>query len=314
MDEDLLEDSRNRITTWLQERGYWRARVSYSRRQTDDRPRGRLHDRAWPRVPRAVAADRRRTGAARGVPPAAHRDRDRLIPSCRPCWRQASWRSRSCTRTAVFRRRASSRHSSTSVPRRSRLTCRATWRFASGSPRALARPSRRITFEGVQALDETALRSALTMAPGPAVLVGRGRGEPRSRAATLPRRGVPSGADRGAARQRCRHRCHRRDVRARRGPPDDRRSHPRGRQRPHQRGHHPPRASHRQAGSPTVSAACSRASGASRPWACSAVSGSSTSVRPTSAARDVVITVEEAPVTTVGYGAGLQGGQRLRSV
>ena len=29
---------------------------------------------------------------------------------------------------------------------------------------------------------------------------------------------------------------------------------------------------------------------------------------------DVVITVEEAPVTTVGYGAGLQGGQRLRSV
>ncbi len=30
--------------------------------------------------------------------------------------------------------------------------------------------------------------------------------------------------------------------------------------------------------------------------------------------RDVVITVEEAPVTTVGYGAGLQGGQRLRSV
>ena len=34
VDEDLLEDSRNRITAWLQERGYWRARVSYSRRQT----------------------------------------------------------------------------------------------------------------------------------------------------------------------------------------------------------------------------------------------------------------------------------------
>lgn len=35
VDEDLLEDSRARITTWLQERGYWRARVAYSRRQTD---------------------------------------------------------------------------------------------------------------------------------------------------------------------------------------------------------------------------------------------------------------------------------------
>ncbi|MCC6165321.1 MAG: BamA/TamA family outer membrane protein [Acidobacteria bacterium] len=37
VDEDLLEDSRNRIVTWLQERGYWRARVSYTRRQTDNR-------------------------------------------------------------------------------------------------------------------------------------------------------------------------------------------------------------------------------------------------------------------------------------
>ncbi len=35
VDEDLLEDSRNRIVTWLQERGYWRARVSYTRRPTD---------------------------------------------------------------------------------------------------------------------------------------------------------------------------------------------------------------------------------------------------------------------------------------
>jgi len=35
VDEDLLEDSRARITSWLQGRGYWRARVSYSRRQTD---------------------------------------------------------------------------------------------------------------------------------------------------------------------------------------------------------------------------------------------------------------------------------------
>ncbi|HTV03408.1 MAG TPA: BamA/TamA family outer membrane protein, partial [Luteitalea sp.] len=31
-------------------------------------------------------------------------------------------------------------------------------------------------------------------------------------------------------------------------------------------------------------------------------------------AHDVIVTVEEAPVTTIGYGAGLQGGQRLRTV
>ena len=35
VDEDLLEDSRARIVTWLRERGYWRAEVSYARQVTE---------------------------------------------------------------------------------------------------------------------------------------------------------------------------------------------------------------------------------------------------------------------------------------
>lgn len=51
VDEDLLEDSRARIVTYLQERGYWRARVDYVRRETPAGfdvvftiARGRLYD------------------------------------------------------------------------------------------------------------------------------------------------------------------------------------------------------------------------------------------------------------------------------
>ena len=113
VDEDLLEDSRNRITAWLQERGYWRARVSYSRRQTPTGlevvftiARGRVYRvrsvliggaQALPEAS-APAASRDRTG--RSVRAVGAGGRDRVDHA-------------GCTRTAVFRRLASSRRSST---------------------------------------------------------------------------------------------------------------------------------------------------------------------------------------------------------
>ena len=113
VDEDLLEDSRNRITTWLQERGYWRARVSYSRRQTPTGlevvftvARGRVY-----RVRSVVI------GGAQALPEASLRQRIAIEPDDAVRAVSAGGRHRgdhaAVPEQRLSRRRASSRRSST---------------------------------------------------------------------------------------------------------------------------------------------------------------------------------------------------------
>ena len=245
VDEDLLEDSRNRITAWLQERGYWRARVSYSRRQTPTGlevvftiARGRVY-----RVRSVVI------GGVQALPEATLRQRVAIEPgdpfapsvlsagiaSITQLYQNSGFPAARVEQALVD---VSAPSLSPDVPGDLEIRLRVTegTRATVSAHHVRGRAGTRRGRIAVRA----------DAGAWPAFFVGRRRGEPRSRPAALPGRGIPPGTDRGAARQRRRHRCHRRDVRPRRGAPDDRRSHPRGRQRPHQRGHHPPRASHRQ--------------------------------------------------------------------
>ena len=97
----------------------------------------------------------------------------------------------------------------------------------------------------------------------------------------------------------------------RRGPADDRRAHLHHRQPPH------------DPGSSRGSCSCRRASpwaggSASRAGAASSALGlfrriQITRCRTGAAARDVLVTVEEAPATTIGYGGGLEASRLLRA-
>ncbi len=311
VDEDLLEDSRARITTWLQERGYWRARVSYSRRPTDTGldvvftiARGRIY-----RVQDVVL------GGALAVPATTLREHiefapgDVFAPSVLTAgitaitqqYQNSGFPAARVEQALVD---VSAPSLSPDVP--GELAIRL--RVVEGTRATVSR----IDFEGVQALDEGTLRDLLTIE----------QGEPFSSAAVVASREavlrryldegyrqaqIEARLDNGAStgdivvtfvltegRQtivdrivvvgnvRTSEDTIRRELRIARGEPFG----------------------------------LSRVFESQRRLT---ALGLFRSVRivdvgdPNAVTHDVIVTVEEAPVTTIGYGAGLQGGQRLRT-
>jgi outer membrane protein insertion porin family len=312
VDEDLLEDSRGRITTWLQERGYWRARVSYSRRQTETGlevvftiARGRVY-----RVQSLVI------GGAQALSEVVLRQRiaietgDPFVPSALAAgitsvtqlYQNSGFPSARVEQALVD-------VSAPSLSPEVEGAIEVRLRVNEGTRATLSG----ITFEGVQALDETALRSALTIAPGQpfssaAVVASREAVLRRYlddgyRQAQIEAR-LGNGPTPGAiavafvlveGRQtlvdrilvvgnvRTSEDTIRRELRIVRGQPF---------------------------GLSRVFESQRRLTALGLFRSVRIVDVGQADV----AAHDVVITVEEAPVTTVGYGAGLQGGQRLRTV
>lgn len=312
VDEDLLEDSRNRITAWLQERGYWRARVAYSRRQTDTGlevvftiARGRLY-----RVQSLVV------GGAQGHSDATIRQRLAIetghpfapsalaagIASVTQLYQNSGFPSVRVEQALVD-------VSAPSLSPDVEGAIEVRLRIVEGARATLSA----IAFEGVQALDESALRSALTIAAGQpfssaAVVASReavlrrylddgyrqARIEAQLAADTTPGaiavtyvivEGRQTIVDRilVVGNVRTSEDTIRRELRIAPGEPY---------------------------GLSRVFESQRRltALGLFRSVRIADVGQADVD------AHDVVITVEEAPVTTLGYGAGLQGGNRLRTV
>ncbi len=312
VDEDLLEDSRSRITTWLQERGYWRARVAYSRRQTETGlevvftiARGRLY-----RV-RALVL-----GGAEALPEATLRERlaieggDAFAPSVLAAGIASItqlYQNSGFPAARVEQALVDVSAPSLSLDDPGAVEIRL--RVAEGTRATVSS----ITFEGVQALDQATLQSVLTIAPGQpfsssAVVASREAVLRRYldegyRQAQIEAR-LDSGETPGAiavtfvlaeGRQtivdrilvvgngRTSEDTIRRELRIVSGQPFG----------------------------------LSRVFESQRRLTALGLFRSVRIVDVGQAnddSHDVIITVEEAPVTTVGYGAGLQGGQRLRTV
>ena len=312
VDEDLLEDSRARITTWLQERGFWRARVSYSRRQTESGlevvftiARGREY-----RVQDLVL------GGAQALPETTLREQIEIgtgdvfspailaagVNAIVQLYQNSGFPAVRVEQALVD---VSTPSLSTDVPGALEIRLR----VVEGARATLSR----IGFEGVQSLDEQVLRSLLTIEAG----------QPLSTAAVV--------ASREAVLRRYLDEGYRQaQIEARL----DTGTAPgeiavtfvltEGRQTIVDRilviGNV-------RTSEDTIRRELRIASG--QPFGLSRVFESQRrltalglfrSVRIVDvgeanvSAHDVVVTVEEAPVTTVGYGAGLQGGQRLRTV
>ena len=110
-DEDLLEDSANRIRDYLHAQGYRDARVTHQRVRERRRTGGQLCNRAWPALPARRRSPSRATSSSRrrrwrrccGSPPVSPSTRRGSTPTCR--------RSRSSTGGAVLPRRRSTRRS-----------------------------------------------------------------------------------------------------------------------------------------------------------------------------------------------------------
>ena len=312
VDEDLLEDSRNRITTWLQERGYWRARVSYSRRQTETGlevvftiARGRVY-----RVQSLLI------GGAQALPEPTLRQRitietgDAFAPSALTAgiasitqlYQNSGFPAARIEQALVD---VSAPSLSPDVEGALEIRLR-----VNEGTRAMVSG---IAFEGVKALDETALRSALTITAGQpfssaAVVASREAVLRRYlddgyRQAQIEAR-LESGATPGAigvtfvlvegrqtlvdrilvvGNERTSEDTIRRELRIVSGQPF---------------------------GLSRVFESQRRLTALGLFRSVRIVDVGQANVD----THDVVITVEEAPVTTVGYGAGLQGGQRLRTV
>jgi outer membrane protein assembly factor BamA len=312
VDEDLLEDSRARITTWLQERGYWRARVSYSRRQTDAGldvvftiARGRVYQ-----VQALVI------GGAQALPQVTLRQR-LDIEEGKP-FTPSSLASGIAAITQLYQNSGfpavrveqalvdvSAPSLSTDVPGALEIRLR----VAEGTRATVSR----IAFEGVRALDETALRSALTIGPGQAF---SSAAVVASREAVL-RRYLDDGYRQAQIEARLENDATpgqiavtfvlvegrqtlvdrilvvgnvrtsedtiRRELRIERGQPY---------------------------GLARVFESQRRLTALGLFRSVRIVDVGQANVD----THDVIVTVEEAPVTTVGYGAGLQGGQRLRTI
>lgn len=312
VDEDLLEDSRGRIVTWLQERGYWRARVSYSRRQTENGlevvftiARGRMY-----RVRSLLI------GGAQAHPEATLRQRIAVesgelfvpselaagIASITQLYQNSGFPSARVEQALVD---VSAPSLSPDVEGAIEIRLRVT----EGARATLSA----ITFEGVQALDESALRAVLTIAPG----------QPFSSAAVV--------ASREAVLRRYLDEGYRQaqiELRLDNGPTPGAIAVTlalvEGRQTIVDR---ILVVGNVRTSEDTIRRELRIATG--QPFGLSRVFESQRrltalglfrSVRIVDvgqageAAHDVIITVEEAPVTTIGYGAGLQGGNRLRTV
>lgn len=312
VDEDLLEDSRARITSWLQERGFWRARVSYTRRQTLTGldvvftiARGRLY-----RVQELVI------GGMQALAEPVLRERIELRPGApfAPSALAASvaaitqlYQNNGFPAARVEQALVDVSTPSLSPDVDGALDVRL--RVIEGTRAVVAG----IDFEGAQALDESTLRSALSIAPGQpfssaAVVASREAVLRRYlddgyRQAQIEVRLVPGDqpGDIGVTfvlvegRQtlvdrilvvgnvRTSEDTIRRELRISRGEPFG----------------------------------LSRVFESQRRLTALGLFRSVRIVdvgQATAEAHDVIVTVEEAPVTTIGYGAGLQGGQRLRTV
>jgi len=312
VDEDLLEDSRTRITTWLQERGYWRARVSYSRRQTDTGlevvftiARGRLY-----RVQSLVI------GGAQALPEATLRQRiaietgDAFVPSALAAGIASVtqlYQDSGFPAARVEQALVDASAPSLSPEVEGALEIRL--RVNEGTRATVSR----VAFEGVRSLDETALRSALTIAAG----------QPFSSAAVV--------ASREAVLRRYLDEGYRQAQIEARLEADQAAGAialtfavVEGRQTIVDR---ILVVGNVRTSEDTIRRELRIVSG--QPFGLSRVFESQRrltalglfrSVRIADvgqanvAAHDVVVTVEEAPVSTIGYGAGLQGGQRLRTV
>ena len=312
VDEDLLEDSRTRITEWLQERGYWRARVAYSRRQTAAGlevvftiARGRVY-----RLHALLI------GGVQALPEASLRQRIAIEPeepfvpsllaagiaSITQLYQNSGFPAARVEQALVD---VSAPSLSPDVPGALEIRLRIT----EGARATVSS----ITFEGVEALDEVGLRSALTIAPG----------QPFSSAAVVASREavLRRYLDEGYRQAQIEARL---DSGATAGDIGLTLVLTEGRQTIVDR---ILVVGNVRTSEDTIRRELRIVSG--QPYGLSRVFESQRrltalglfrSVRivdvgqPNAAARDVVITVEEAPVTTVGYGAGLQGGQRLRAV
>jgi outer membrane protein insertion porin family len=312
VDEDLLEDSRNRITSWLQERGYWRARVSYSRRQTETGldviftiARGRIY-----RVRSLLI------GGAQALPEPTLRQRipiesgDLFAPSALGSGIVAItqlYQNSGFPAARVEQALADVSAPSLSPDVEGALEIRL--RVNEGVRATVSR----ITFEGVRALDEATLRTALTIAQGQpfssaAVVASReavlrrylddgyrqaqiearldNEAAPGAIAVTFVlTEGRQTLVDRilVVGNARTSEDTIRRELRIERGQPF---------------------------GLSRVFESQRRLTALGLFRSVRIVDVGQANVD----THDVIITVEEAPVTTVGYGAGLQGGQRLRTV
>ena len=312
VDEDLLEDSRARITTWLQERGYWRARVSYVRRQTDTGldvvftiARGRLY-----RV-QALAL-----GGAQALPEPTLRARieiengDVFAPSVLAAGVASITRLyQDSGYPAVRVEQALVDVSAPSLSPEVAGAIDIRLRVAEGTRAVVSQ----VAFDGVSAIDPQVLRGLLTIAPG----------QPFSSAAVV--------ASREAVLRRYLDDGYRQaqiEARLDAGPSDGSLGVTfvltEGRQTIVDR---ILVVGNVRTSEDTIRRELRIAPG--QPFGLSRVFESQRrltalglfrSVRivdvgqPDLPAHDVIVTVEEAPVTTIGYGAGLQGGQRLRTV
>ena len=312
VDEDLLEDSRARITTWLQERGYWRARVAYSRRQTDSGldvvftiARGRIY-----RVQALVI------GGAQALPTPTLRqgidleEGDVFVPSLLAAG--IGEMTQAYQNSGFPAARVEEALVDVSPPSLSPEVAGAVeirLRVVEGARAVVST----VGFEGVQAIDESTLRSLLTVAPG----------QPFSSSAVV--------ASREAVLRRYLDEGYRQaQIEARLGngatPGDIAVTFvlTEGRQTIVDR---ILVVGNVRTSEDTIRRELRIARG--QPFGLSRVFESQRrltalglfrSVRivdvgqTTADAHDVIVTVEEAPVTTIGYGAGLQGGQRLRTV
>ncbi len=311
VDEDLLEDSRARITSWLQERGYWRARVSYVRRQTSTGldvvftiARGRQY-----RVEDLVL------GGAQALPEPILRERIQIqrgdvfspsvlaqgVQSITQLYQNSGFPAARVEQALVD---VSAPSLSADVPGALGIRLR----VVEGARATVTQ----VAFEGVEALEEGALRTLLTIAPGQpfstaAVVASREAVLRRYldqgyRQAQIEAR-LESGASPGdilvtfvltEGRQtivdriivignvRTSQDTIRRELRIASGEPF---------------------------GLSRVFESQRRLTALGLFRSVRIVDVGEANV----SAHDVIVTVEEAPVTTIGYGAGLQGGQRLRT-
>ena len=311
VDEDLLEDSRARITNWLQERGYWRARVSYSRRQTATGlevvftiARGRRY-----RVEGLVL------GGAQALPETALRERIEIergdvfspsvlasgVQSITQLYQNSGFPAARVEQALVD---VSAPSLSTDVPGALEIRLR----VVEGERATVSR----VAFEGVQALEEGELRSLLTIEAGQPFSTAE---VVASREAVL-RRYLDEGYRQAQIEARLDGGASPGDIAVtfvltEGGQTTVDRIIVIGNVRTSE---------------DTIRRELRIASG--EPFGLSRVFESQRrltalglfrSVRIVDvgeanvSAHDVIVTVEEAPVTTIGYGAGLQGGQRLRT-
>ena len=304
VDEDLLEDSEARIEESLRAQGYRDAdaviRAAGRRRPAANR----VHRQVRAALPRGRRAVR---GGGGGE---ARRTRRTDEPGRGPAVRAGASRRRSCARCspntggAGSATRPSGRRSS---PCRARGPSREAPVVVTSADRRRAAHHRHGRGHGGQPRTVARRAGGRTGHPRRRAAVRSGRrGRSRSHPRPVSQPGLPARARRRLRRPVGRPNGRARPVRDRRGAAGAGGPHPRRRQRAGRRSDDQARtaAQARRAARPRRRSR--RASAGWPPWACSAASRSPSCSTRADNRRDVLVTVEESPATTLGYGGGVE--------